>query len=352
MKKMKTKLVYLIIAILCIASFAGYLIQKNSSTASEVAFINKTPEEKQKHVEELISKAAAKPDPNPTVGIGRGKNYSAVTKKAIENAGGLKDIIKKGSVVLIKPNLCMYGVPNSPTTTDYRIVSEVAAEAYKYGASKVIIAEGSIMDYNVFTKADAHDSKYDTIKNVQLYNFNGCKKKDCYKLKPKKSLTEVALLIPKIYMDADVVIDIAKLKTHSVTAATLSLKNAIGTTPSILYGTAGRAGLHDLGIDNAIIDLNRIRKPDFAIIDGIVGGEGDGPMMNTAVKSNIVLASKDLVALDTVSLNFMGFKIAEVTHVELAAKEKLGISNLKNIKIVGADLKSIKMDFFSPFKLD
>lgn len=83
------------------------------------------------------------------------------------------------------------------------------------------------------------------------------------------------------------------------------------------------------------------------MIEGIVGGEGYEPLYNTPVKSNIVFAGKDLAALDTVALTFMGLKVDQVPHVALAGKDGLGIMDLGKIKIVGVDLNAIKMTFLS-----
>lgn len=298
------------------------------------------------HVQGLLKEAIKDPNPNPVVGIGRGTDYEKVTTQAIENSGGLQDIIKKGDVVLVKPNICTLGTPGGPTTTDYRTVQAIVNKVRELGASKIIIAEGPITG-NSFDNLNLNENKYGTIKDVQLINLNELKKEECYKVKPIKSITGAEFYIPKVFMDADVVINVAKMKTHFQPDAvvSLSLKNSFGVPPGIIYGFAYKGDLHELGLKEAIVDLNRIRKPDLSVIEGIIGGEGYGPLYNKPVKSNIVLAGKDLVALDTVALTFMGFKVTQVPHVELAGKEKLGIMDLNKIKVVGADLNSIKMSF-------
>ncbi|MDP4094594.1 MAG: DUF362 domain-containing protein [Bacillota bacterium] len=357
MKNVKNLIVYLIIALLCIAAFAGFLFTRKSGTdkaasagTSTVTASNQSEDDKQQHVKDVMANSVKTPDPNPVVGIGRGTDYAKVTSDAISNAGGLKDIIKKGSVVLIKPNLCFNAQPDTPITTDYRVVTEVVNEVKQLGAGRVIIAEGCFTG-NALDDASLRLNKFNTIQGVEFYNFNDCEKKDCYEVSPKKSLVGKPMYIPKVYMDADVVIDIAKLKTHDMAVVTLSLKNLFGVPSEKIYGGMGeKDGLHDLDMDKAIVELNTIRKADFSVIDGIISGENSGPVSNTPVNSNIVFAGKDPVALDTVALNFMGFTVDKVPHVKLAAEQKLGISDLTKIKINGADLNSIKMDFKSPFK--
>lgn len=349
MKRIRNLMVVGMIGLLWAAVFSGYfMIQAEAGNRSNENRIIKSREDREIHLAEVMRKALAEPGSNAVVGVGRGQDYEKATLTAIENAGGLKDIVKKGDRVLIKPNICTFDSPGAPTITDYRVVQAIANLVLKYGAAGVIVAEGAIYG-DAFDAIGAKFNKYGTIKRVQLLNINGLRKEDCYELKPPKSLTGKALFIPKIYMDADVVITVPKLKTHNLNDAvvSLSLKNAIGVPPGSIYGNNGgfKNGLHLLGIKEAIVDINRIRKPDMAVIEGIVGGEGDGPLGNTPVKSNIIFAGTDLVAVDTAALTFMGFKIDQVPHVELASKERLGISDLARIKIVGADLNAIKMHF-------
>lgn len=293
------------------------------------------------HVKEKMEKSARIPVPEPIVGIGLGSDYPEVTKIALKNAGGLEGIIKKNDTVVIKPNLVKPLGPEDGIVTDYRVVQEVVNIARNCGAGKVIIAEATPYG-NVFELAG-----YCNISGAELVDMNALSKEDCYELIPQNSLTKETILIPKLYMDADVVISAAKLKTHFEYDAgvTLSVKNSMGVPPTRFYGVDYKEKLHLLGLKEAIVDINKIRKPDFAVIDGIIGGEGYGPLLVRPVKSNIILAGIDPVAVDTVALNFMGFSLEEVFHVQLASREGLGISDMDKIKIVGADLNSIKMKF-------
>ncbi len=279
--------------------------------------------------------------PEPIVGIGLGSDYPEVTRKAVENAGGLGGIVKENDTVVIKPNLVKPSSPEDGIVTDYRVVLEIVNTVKKCGAGRVVIAEATPYG-NVFELA-----KYNEISGVELVDMNDFSKDDCYELIPQNSLTKEVLFIPKLYMDADVVISVAKLKTHFEYDAgvTLSIKNSMGVPPTKFYGVDYKEKLHLVGLKEAIIDLNKIRKPDFSVIDGIIGGEGYGPLLVRPVKSNIVLAGIDPVAVDTVALNFMGFTLEEVPHVLLAAQEGLGTADLNKIKIVGADLDLIKMKF-------
>ncbi len=346
-KNMKNIVIYGLILMLCTVAMVEYIQSRSADTQPrnaevEVAAVVGIPA----HVREVMEKSAEILDSNPVIGIGRGTDYAEVTEEAISNAGGLEDIVKKGDVVLIKPNLCTDAKPDSPITTDYRVVKKVAELAKRHGASKVIIAEGSFAG-QTFNEITFKQNLYDTIEDVEFFNINDCEEKDCYELTTENSLIGKALFVPKVYMDADVVITVAKMKTHYIREAvvSLSLKNCFGAISTRIYGTVDKGGLHGFNLSNAITQINKIRRPDFAVIDGIVGGEGYGPAKNTPVASNIILAGKDPAALDTIALTFMGFEVDQVPHVKLAGERNIGITDISKINVVGAVLEEIKMHF-------
>jgi uncharacterized protein (DUF362 family) len=275
------------------------------------------------------------------VGIGLGSEYAEVTRTAIENAGGLGDIIKCNDTVVIKPNLVKASLPEEGIVTDFRVVQEIVNIVKRLGARRIIIAEATPFG-NVFEAVRFHE-----ITGAELFDMNDCGEEDCYKIRADNSLTKEDIMIPKIYFDADVVIGAAKLKTHFEYDAgvSLSLKNAIGVPPTKFYGTDYKEKLHLMGLKEAIVDINKIRKPDFVVIDGIIGGEGYGPIKVNPIQSNIIFAGADPVAVDTVALSFMGFTVDEVLHVRLASESNLGVSDMSKIKVVGADLDSIRLKF-------
>ena len=96
------------------------------------------------------------------------------------------------------------------------------------------------------------------------------------------------LYLSRTVATADVLISLPKLKTHHWAVATLSLKNLFGTLPGICYGWP-KNELHWRGIDNSIVDIALTRTPDLAIVDGIVGMEGDGPLNGTPKHTGVIV---------------------------------------------------------------
>ena len=87
--------------------------------------------------------------------------------------------------------------------------------------------------------------------------------------------------LPEALKRADIVVSMPKLKTHHWVGATLSMKNLFGVMPGVYYGWPKNV-LHYAGISESILDITATVRPHLAIVDGIVGMEGDGPIMGTA----------------------------------------------------------------------
>ena len=118
-------------------------------------------------------------------------------------------------------------------------------------------------------------------------------------------LTELQL--PVELLQADLVVSMPKLKTHHWAGMTGSMKNLFGVVPGAVYGWPKNI-LHWRGIDNSIVDLVSTIRPGLAIVDGIVGMEGDGPIMGTARPVGCVVMGQDPVAVDATCARVMGLR--------------------------------------------
>ena len=100
------------------------------------------------------------------------------------------------------------------------------------------------------------------------------------------------------------------------------MKNLFGIMPGIVYGWPKNV-LHHAGIGSSILDINATVKPHFAIIDGIVGMEGDGPIMGTPKKAGVVIMGRNLPAVDATCARVMGIDPGRVNYLA-AAEDWLG----------------------------
>ena len=152
------------------------------------------------------------------------------------------------------------------------------------------------------------------------------------------------LYLSRTIASADVVISLPKLKTHHWAVATLSLKNLFGTLPGICYGWP-KNELHWRGIDNSIVDIALTRTPDLAVVDGIIGMEGDGPLNGTAKHMGALIMGNDLLAVDATCCRLMMLDPERLGYLVLGAAKKLGLLKAAEIQQLGEAIGGLAKAF-------
>ncbi|MDL5050991.1 DUF362 domain-containing protein [Oscillatoria amoena NRMC-F 0135] len=229
-----------------------------------------------------------------------------------------KDIA--GKTVVLKPNLVEFD-ENTAINTDPRFVLAVHDLFCKLGAGRVLIAEGPGHRRDTWDLAEqagfrkwipGFDDKF-----VDL-NLDDVEARRAYG-------GAVDLYLPKTILHADYVISLAKMKTHHWAGATLSMKNFFGIVPGSIYGWPKNL-LHHQGIDRSIVELNRIVRNTFAIIDGITAMEGNGPIQGTPVAMGAIAMGRDLAAVDATCCRLMKLDPLKIRYLRGAAN--LGLAGL------------------------
>jgi uncharacterized protein (DUF362 family) len=110
-----------------------------------------------------------------------------------------------------------------------------------------------------------------------------------------------------------------KLKTHHWAAMTASMKNLFGVVPGAVYGWPKNL-LHFRGIENSILDLAATIRPELAIVDAIVGMEGDGPIMGRPRPAGFVAMGSDPVAVDATCARAIGLDPLKIPYLSQASE--------------------------------
>jgi len=247
----------------------------------------------------------------------------------------------RGKTVLLKPNLVEphYGSAHINT---HPLVVRGAAEAFRrFGASRVLVAEGPghSRDTQLVLEASGMGEVLieDRIPFVDLNYDAG------YTIPNAGRWTDLAALtLPSTLRQADWIVSLPKMKTHHWAGVTLSMKNLFGVMPGIYYGWPKNV-LHWKGIERCILDINATVRPHFAIVDGIVGMEGDGPIMGTPRKAGVLVMGRNLPAVDATSARIMGIDPAKVAY--LAAAGAQGPIREYLIRQRGESIVSVRTDF-------
>jgi uncharacterized protein (DUF362 family) len=247
-----------------------------------------------------------------------------------------------GKRVVLKPNLVEYH-RDKVINTNPRVVAAVIELCRKEGAAEVIVAEGPGHWRNVEYLVSA-SGLGDVLRHYQV-PFVDLNHDEPVKLPNLGRLTGLEYLyLSKTVATAEVLISLPKLKTHHWAGATLSLKNLFGTLPGICYGWP-KNELHWRGIDNSIVDIALTRTPELAIVDGIVGMEGDGPLNGTAKHTGVLVMGCDPLAVDATCCRVMMLHPEKIAYLAIGAQRKLGLLRTTEIEQVGEAIEAVAQPF-------
>jgi uncharacterized protein (DUF362 family) len=255
----------------------------------------------------------------------------------------------KDKRVVLKPNLVEYHA-DKVINTNPKVIGAVIALCKAEGAKEVIVAEGPGHWRNVEYLVTASGLR-DVLAhyNVPFIDVNSDRIAERINLGMLTGMQQ--LYYSATVAEAEVLISMPKFKTHHWAGVTLSLKNLFGTLPGVCYGWP-KNELHHRGIDNSIIDIALTRTPELAIVDGIIGMEGDGPLNGQSRHMGTLIMGNDPLAVDATCARMMGFLPEKIVHLQLGASKRLGHLEGSRIKQAGVSIESVKQRFIPPPKLE
>jgi uncharacterized protein (DUF362 family)/Pyruvate/2-oxoacid:ferredoxin oxidoreductase delta subunit len=154
--------------------------------------------------------------------------------------------------------------------------------------------------------------------------------------------------LARAVLEADVVINLPKFKTHGLTLFTGAIKNCYGVLPGLQKATFHKLFPHPTDFSRILVDIYAAVRPALTLMDGVLGMQGNGPATGELRQTGLLLASTDGVALDATAAAIMGFEDGEVDTVRIAGERGLGASTPLEIEVVGEELGSVR---FTDFKL-
>lgn len=232
--------------------------------------------------------------------------------------------IPRGATVVVKPNLCTtVADKTAASNTDARVTAAVC-EHLLTRASRVVIGESDGLRQTAW-EAFAASGYIEMARRlgVRLVNFSETP------WRPVECEPAGPVELPAILLDADAFVTLPVLKTHALTYFTGALKNQWGCLPQY-----DRILLHQY-LDPLIMTLNRRLRPVLAVMDAILAMEGRGPANGKPRRLDLVLASRDVVALDVTAMRLVGLDPQRARHVMLAAEQGLGRREAAEIPVDG-----------------
>ena len=262
--------------------------------------------------------------------------YDTMRRLLAEHLGDVR-----GRSILLKPNLVEFEPASSINT--HPMLVHAAYEAFRaMGAASVRIAEGPGHRRNTLDLAEAA-GYFHTVPDFEDH-FVDLNLDEVTRVRPTAQLSRIKkLYLPNSALGADLLVSMAKMKTHHWVGATLSMKNLFGVVPSGIYGWPKNV-LHWAGIDESIADLHAAFPRHFAIVDGIVGMEGNGPIQGTAKHAGVLVAGKDPVAVDATCCRIMRIDPMQIRYLQLAVRGESQITE-DHILQIGESILSVATPF-------
>lgn len=260
-------------------------------------------------------------DVQPSVSLLRAQSYDhtqlrQALETLLEPLGGMTAFVKPGDRVLLKPNLLTGGRPGKECVTRPEIVYCVAQMVQEAGGKPFLGDGPAFGSAKGVAKANGYLPMTEALA-LPIVEFHG-------KRYETVSTAFNHLLLSKEAIDADVVINLPKVKSHMQLTLTMGVKNLFGCVPGKMKAWWHmEAGKDCNRFSEMLVETARAINPDLTILDGIIGHEGNGPSGGEPRRLNLLAASSDVFALDRALVDVLNVEPATVPTV--AASQRLGL---------------------------
>lgn len=279
--------------------------------------------------------------PTSRVAIRRNANYKQDLSSLLYETLLEFDPPIRGKTVLLKPNF-VGPDPLGVMNTHPAVIAAARDSFLRLGASQVLIGDGPAMDRDTEAILESVNLREYIRTPSRVFVDLNVDDVKCVPLETRASRLK-ELYLPKTVLGVDFLVSMPKLKTHHWAGVTLSLKNMFGVVPGSCYGWPKNV-LHWAGIDRSILDINAAARPDFAIVDGIMGMEGNGPIQGTPKECGVLVLGDDPVAVDATCCRIMALRPHKVKYLA-GAGTLLGHLNVDKIKQLGESIESVRTPF-------
>ncbi len=268
---------------------------------------------------------------SPLVVMVKNGSIPEMIERALEPLGGMSAFIKKGQVVVVKPNMSWASRPEQGANTNPEVVAAVVKMAYQAGAGQVRVFDRTCNEkrrcYRMSGIENAAKKAGAKVYYVNDRNFKKIKIAGAKRLKSWEIYKDV--------LEADVLINVPTLKHHGLTRLTIGVKNLMG----FMGGDRGKIHRH---IDEKIIDFATIVKPNLTIIDAtrvLLRNGPQGGSIRDVKKMDTIIASENMISADALAAGLMGVDSRRLGYLVEAEKRGMGIIDVTKMNILKIELK-------------
>jgi uncharacterized protein (DUF362 family)/ferredoxin len=282
-----------------------------------------------------------------TVSIVRCKAYDPAAvrdalRRALEPLGGIESFIRPGQRVLLKPNLLSAKDPKRAITTHPNLVEAVAEEVRRAGAVPFVgDSPGGAIRGIKRVWANTGMEEMARRADLELVNFEASGSRGI-------RFGSYTFYVAKPVLDADAIINLPKLKTHSLTLLTCALKNMFGVMPGFRKGEQHKLYPKPAEFAAMLVHLYKLVTPSLTIVDAALAMEGNGPSSGTPKWLGLLMAGEDGVAIDAAAARIMGFPGGFIDTTRIAADMGLGEGSYEGLRLAGDAAESRAEGFALP----
>jgi uncharacterized protein (DUF362 family)/ferredoxin len=261
---------------------------------------------------------------------------------------GAASIMREGMTILLKANLLSANPPERAVCTHPAIVTAVIHWLKQFSPARIVLSDST-----------ASISVGSTEKVLKVSGLKETCEREGAEAIPIEKMERTIYTVPDplvlksfpsatLIGEADLIINLPKIKTHNLTILTCCIKNMFGT---IILGQKPKTHVQFplvRDFEKALVDIYSVSKPQLTVVDGYLCQEGYGPSAGDIVKLDLVLAGFDGVALDTVVANITGVPVNRLYYLEYAEQKGLGTAKLDGIEVRGESIEAVKHAFKLP----
>lgn len=259
-------------------------------------------------------------------------------RQFFQYVGGIRQYVKPGMKVLVKPNLCSMHPPEKAVTSHPVLLEQIVTIMMEQGAD-ITIGDNPIGQ----AEKEVIEKIWEVSGINEVVGETGCHKskldEDGFKKETLRLNGKVfEYFISKEYLNADLVINVPKFKTHMLMGFTGAVKNMLGIIPGRSKGQLHRFAPGKEDFAKVLVEVFSKRIPELTVMDAIEGLEGDGPTTRgISRKIGLLMISNDGVLVDSICTQLMGLEIDQVSTNPEAQRRGLGTTVPTQVHLNGFD---------------
>ena len=278
------------------------------------------------------------------VALVKSDDIQANVSRVFDLLGGVENMIKPGTVVMLKPNAGHAEPPETSVCTNPEVIRAVIREVRKANPKEIVICEAAAIGCDT--------EECFRVSGIQaMADEEGV---ECYDIKRDKDLITVAVRgyrsninkvkLPRRLLEADHLINLPILKAHASMVFSGALKNSKGVVQDRVH-----MDMHKQDLTMAMMDVWSVCKADINIMDAHRAASGYSPHMPVPIETHMILGSYDPVAIDRVACEVTGIDTSGVSYFTVAEEAGLGCYSMDQIEVIGDKIEDCFQQMWIPY---